>query len=162
MKQNSAEEIFKALRGEDCDTFLALIGDDIDATGDFGRTLLHEAIAHSKVDAAIGLIARGARLDAQDNQGRTPLHYAAMFGQSSLANELLRAGANVNEVDIHGNNPLWTAILNPKVDRDLIRSLVHHGADVESLNKAGRSARGMANAIGDQEILDILEKNGAQ
>ena len=160
MKADESSVVFRSLRSDDCETFLSLADGCLGIVGDLGRSLLHEAIAHGKGDAAYALLERGAQVDARDDLGRTPLHYAAMFGQTGIATRLIEMGADPNAKDIHGNNPLWAAILNPKIDLEFIRILVRNGSSKTSLNKAGKSAISMAEAIGDEAMLKSLENDG--
>lgn len=157
MSTISPTDIFRSLRTDDCATFLALAEGQFHAVGDVGRSLLHEAIAHGKTEAARVLIERHAPVDARDDLERTPLHYAALFSLTDVATLLINAGADPNALDTHGNNPLWTAVLNPNIDHDLIRLLVQSGSSKASRNKAGRSVMDAAEIIGDESILQALE-----
>lgn len=157
MKEDNVSNIFRSLRADTCEKFLPLAAGNLDITGDLGRTLLHEAIAHAKIDSALALIEMGAQLNAKDGLGRTPLHYAAMFNQAEVMKTLIATGGDVNAVDNFGNNPLWTAILNPKIDHEIIGALKHAGSDCKVKNKSGKSVEDMAAMIDNLDIIRILE-----
>ena len=82
-----------------------------------------------------------------------------MFNHAEVVKKLIATGGNVNAVENYGNNPLWTAILNPKIDHNIIRALKRAGSDSHSKNKSGKSVEDMAVVIGDPDILDILESD---
>jgi len=157
MNKNSTTQIFKLLRTGSHEDFIRLATGNVNATSDSNRSLLHEAIAYGKKDSALTLIKLGAELNAKDILGRTPLHYAAMFNQLETVNALINAGSDANEVDKYGNNPLWTAVLTPNINREIIRALMLARSDCYSINKSGSSAIDMAVAIGDKDILSIME-----
>ena len=70
---------------------------------------------------------------------------------------LIAGGGDVNAADSYGNDPLWTAILNPKIDHDIVRTLKRAGSSSFSKNKSGKSVEDMAAAIENPDVLAILE-----
>jgi hypothetical protein len=64
MKADNASDIFRSVRTDHCEVFLSLAAGNLDIIGDLGRTLLHEAIAHAKINSALALIELGAKPNA--------------------------------------------------------------------------------------------------
>ncbi|KAJ5346977.1 uncharacterized protein N7506_000230 [Penicillium brevicompactum] len=108
-----------------------------------GMNLLH--IAASK-NASLGimkmLIDNGIPMDSQDRQGRTPLQVAVTYSSTRAVSLLLRLGANPNfknEIQFWNG---WTALFyaatkssNSRSDnKTIIRTLVKHGAELDSKN----------------------------
>jgi ankyrin repeat protein len=58
--------------------------------------VLHFAMFHGNVDAAMMLIAAKADVDAMDRAGHTPLHIAVKLQQEELVAALLKHNANTN------------------------------------------------------------------
>jgi ankyrin repeat protein len=91
------------------------------------------------INAIIELLENGTSINDVDMNGDTALHKAAWISDMpvKIAQTILRKGANPNL----GNN-LKTAALHLAVDKgvDWIRTLVGHGADVNSKDKYGSTA----------------------
>jgi uncharacterized protein len=150
-KSPEVNDLFRSLRTEGADKFLAA-PIDLNAVGEYGRTLLHEAIAFHKIEIAEALVARGVAVNAQDSKGQTALHYAATFGRPDLARHILETGGDPNIVDKFGNNPLWTAAVAPKKDYALVKLLADHGADPRHKNNAGRSVLDFAKQSENRQL----------
>jgi cytohesin len=88
--------------------FLLAKGANPNATGESGRTPLHEA-AWGKRPLVEALLAHGANVNAKDDHGVTPLHQAARF-YSETVEYLLKNGADVNARTDHGSTPLKWAL----------------------------------------------------
>ncbi|KAL8978406.1 MAG: hypothetical protein Q9177_006413, partial [Variospora cf. flavescens] len=68
----------------------------IEIEDDDGRTPLHGAAFHGRVELLDGLLARGAKLDANDRWQDTPLDHACLNGHLELVKFLICRGAEVN------------------------------------------------------------------
>lgn len=70
LRDNSSELVVSARRGDvKILARLTMEGADLDAQGKHGRTLLHEAIRHGRIDAAAFLLAHGASHTTPDRDG---------------------------------------------------------------------------------------------
>lgn len=89
---------------------LAAYPHDVNLTDDAGRTPLHLAATHCRIDAAKLLLDKGAKIDAKAAGCTTPLHLAAQSGCVDTVNLLLSKGAKVNARDDQGRTPLDRAM----------------------------------------------------
>jgi ankyrin repeat protein len=125
---------------------------DFSVRGAEGRSLLHVAIAHKKLDIAAQLIERSHPLDTRDANGQTPLHYAALLGQGDFVKLLLKKGAAADLPDKHGNGPLWHIVMIPKMpfaERSvLVNDFLERGANPQRENRYGRTPYQMAETQG--------------
>ena len=110
--------------------------------GNFKSFPLHSAANFEKVEAVRKLIEYGADVDAGDEDGWTPLSWASRgdhFKDGSVLRLLLKCGANVNaRADDDGFTPLHRASKNGALE--VVRLLLEHGADVEAVNKDGKTS----------------------
>ena len=83
---------------------------DVNLTDDAGRTPLHLAATHCRIDMARLLLDKGAEIDAKAAGGATALHLAAQAGCVDMVNLLLAKGANANARDDQGRTPLDRAV----------------------------------------------------
>ncbi len=95
--QQSARELFAALRSENVATVARLLDQDpsLNKAKDWlGRTPLHWAAMTGDIDATRALLTHNADPNAADDDGWTPLHVSAFRGDVSLCRVLLDAGAD--------------------------------------------------------------------
>jgi ankyrin repeat protein len=107
---------------------LATYPGDVNLTDDAGRTPLHLAATHCRVDAAKLLLDKGAKVDATAAGGTTPLDLAAQAGCVNIVNLLLSKGAKVNARDDQGLTPLDRAM---RWHRDEVVQLLRAHGGVE-------------------------------
>ncbi|EPS25382.1 hypothetical protein PDE_00315 [Penicillium oxalicum 114-2] len=81
----------------------------IDAAELRGKTALHIATAHDRVDIVQLLLQHNASINACSDGGWTPLHNACERGHEAIVRILLRAGANINSQLLNGVTPLHLA-----------------------------------------------------
>ena len=84
-------------------------GVEIDAVELRGKTALHVATAHDRVDIVLLLLEHGAAVNAASDGGWTPLHNACDKGCEGIVRILLKAGAQVNAQLLNGVTPLHLA-----------------------------------------------------
>ncbi|KAJ0409895.1 hypothetical protein P43SY_005789 [Pythium insidiosum] len=84
-------------------------GEDVDATDDEGRTMLHWAVDRSQREVVELLLARHASPNAQDSDGMTPLHYAVNCEDEDMTQLLVNGGASADIEDNDGETPLSCA-----------------------------------------------------
>lgn len=105
-----------------------------------GMSLLHVAAAKNATAGIIGMLVRyGILVDSQDHWGRTPLQVATEHSCTRAVHLLLQQGANPNFRDTSTFSKGWTALFysvcpkSSKYDnKSIIKTLVMHGADVDS------------------------------
>jgi len=92
----------------------------MDSNIDWGRTALHTAAYHGKVDSIAALIKAGADVNAKEENGYTALHQAASTGDKDAIAALIRAGADVN-----AKTPSFLYFFGRKTAFDLAKSRKH-------------------------------------
>lgn len=147
-----------------------------------GCTALHGAVINGRRHVVQLLVAAGAEKEMIDNGGMTPLHHAAKEGYSAVARVLLMAGVDKDTKDNGGMTPLHYAaekttphymgvvkrgkgsvIVMQKTrganqGRERItRLLLKAGADRNSVNDEGRTARELAEEAGKQRVVEMLD-----
>jgi ankyrin repeat protein len=94
--------------------------------------------------------------------GLTPLMFASPYGPPQTVAKLLGAGAHVNAVDIRKMSPLMLAVATDCANPETVRCLIKAGADVNQKDRNGESVLDWAKKFGNPEIIEALEKAGAQ
>lgn len=83
-----------------------------------GRTPLHYAAMHGRVDAVAVLARAGASVKAADTRGHfQPLHLAADAGQCEAISRLLALGADIEARTVKGFSPLVLAVMKVSLMR---------------------------------------------
>ena len=132
---------------------------DINATDQFGSTLLH-VVAQSTGDRALTeyIISQGANLDAVDQEGYTPLALACTSVYKGPVAALLEAGASPNASPTR--HPLLYAIVSKDVQ--IVKALLDAGASTQAQDKAtGMTAAAAARLYGTSTIAKLLEDHEA-
>lgn len=104
---NNLEQLSKNPEGEDL--LIALL-EAKGSTRDSRELLLHNALAHGLVRAAMKLIYAGANIHMQDAAGLTPLHIAVRENRLAFVSLLLERGSNIFIKDSSGKTALDMAI----------------------------------------------------
>ncbi len=98
----------------DMDTVKALIeaGFDLNSSesGDFGSSLLHNAIRYGQMDVFDYLIEQGADIDYIDAVGWTPLMESIIDSKPEFGRKLVEKGADQSIVNIKGANAKMLAM----------------------------------------------------
>lgn len=132
-------------------------GYSIDEKDNYGRTILYYAIVKGFKDIANELCIAKTNVNNQDKTGKTPLHFAAIHYQPEIAKTLLLHGADVNSKDANGNTPISDAVFNSKGNPDIILLLKEHGADYNTPNNYGMSAKELAESIANYDLAYLFE-----
>ena len=151
-------------------------GATIDYDAPVGRLPLTEAVRLGDASLVALLVGYGADLEVEDEHGRTPLIMASRLAQPNILRVLLVRGANVNARDSDGAtalhriarplgeelNELHPYIHSPTSRRSIgTRLLIEHNADVDALDKMGRTPlyHAMENEL--PRIAEMLLQSGA-
>ena len=141
-------------------------GLDVEAPIKFGRSFLHVAAQHGRIEIARILIDAGAAFNKEDNEQRIPLYYAAQNRSQAMLSLLIEKGARVNHKDRYGKTVLYeviarfrwkreTYLLEDKSSESVTRDgfacstaelLIKHGTEVDSRNNQGRTALSYASS----------------
>lgn len=106
-------------------------GTDINTALSDGRAPLQHAVEYGGVVMVRLLLDNGAVLDARDSSGISAIDQAILTGRTQVAEVLRVAGAAFDP-----NALLLKATHNGVTDRDILRYLLRHGADLEAREAA--------------------------
>jgi len=163
-------------------------GADVDFRNQQGFTPLHVAAQKGHNKVAELLIAKGANVNTSGRLiGTTPLDSAALLGHKEMVELLIDSGADINPQIITGETPLQRAeqrghsaiaeILRKhggkagevtlqlailKGQKDVAKSLITGGADVNAKGLLGRTPLDWAIMGGKNELADLLRKHGGK
>ncbi|KAI9801171.1 MAG: hypothetical protein M1825_003445 [Sarcosagium campestre] len=90
---------------------LTVHGEDVNATGWHGETLLHTAATYGDLELVV-LLLRFNAVDKQDRSGRLALHMAAQRGDMLMTQLLMRPTSNIKVKDHRGHTPLHLSLLH--------------------------------------------------
>ncbi|KAJ5198757.1 uncharacterized protein N7498_007874 [Penicillium cinerascens] len=130
---------------------------------------LHIAAAKNVAPAILKMLLNaGLYVDSLDRQGRTPLQVAVAHSSIRAVRKLLEYGANASFKNMSEYWRGWTALffaLKPKStkndNRTIIRTLIMHGAPVDSSNYAHETPLLYAVSRGATKQAQILLEYGA-
>jgi len=163
-------------------------GAEVDFRNQQGFTPLHVAAQKGHNKVAELLIAKGANVNTSGRLiGTTPLDSAALLGHKEMVELLIDSGADINPQIITGETPLQRAeqrghsaiaeILRKhggkagevtlqlailKGQKDVAKSLITGGADVNAKGLLGRTPLDWAIIGGKNELADLLRKHGGK
>ena len=163
-------------------------GADVEIRNQQGFTPLHVAAQKGHNKVAELLIAKGANINTSGRLiGTTPLDSAALLGHKEMVELLIDSGADINPQIITGETPLQRAeqrghsaiaeILRKhggkagevtlqlailKGQKDVAKSLITGGADVNAKGLLGRTPLDWAIIGGKNELADLLRKHGGK
>ncbi|MCB1758961.1 MAG: ankyrin repeat domain-containing protein [Gammaproteobacteria bacterium] len=165
-------------------------GSDINQLNSDGLRPLHVASAQGDQAIVRLLLEHKAQIDAPDSKGETPLMAAVLNGRTQIAELLIKNGArydatqllfaavergvkdrdvyrllvslnaDMNSIGSDGETPLTKAIrANARV---LVKNLINHGADPNQPERNNLYPLTLAERLGDEDIIRLLHRNGAQ
>ncbi|KAF5695164.1 transcription activator acu-15 [Fusarium denticulatum] len=124
------------------------------------RTALLHAVANGYEAITGRLITAGAKIDTIDDAGYTALMLATISGSSNLVERLLMLGANVDTKEWrHEKNPLLYAAEHGF--ETCVDLLLNAGAEVDFVDKSGRTPLSWAAGHGHANIVSLLLQKGA-
>ena len=161
-------------------------GADVTATDRLGRTALHAAVETGRPGLALALLEAGAAVDAAFTdrvpalrgdyisrapyKGATPFWLAAQQANLPMMRLLLEAGAEPTRRNAFGTTPLMVAsglgendARRPPDHRveDAVRLLLSLGADVDAVDRGGRTALHGAAGMWEDGVIQLLVDYGA-
>ncbi|HKY33255.1 MAG TPA: ankyrin repeat domain-containing protein [Candidatus Polarisedimenticolia bacterium] len=123
-------ELFEAVARGDTARVADLLEQSPDlvrASGAHGKTALHLAAEHDRLDEARLLLGAGADIEARTSWGASPLDWAAVMGSSRVAEELMSRGA--------GGSTLLTAAALGRLAE--VRAIVESEQDLATHRRRG-------------------------
>ncbi|XP_034564357.1 ankyrin repeat domain-containing protein 61-like [Notolabrus celidotus] len=138
--------------------------------GEGHQRALHLSVRFAAHSAVHILSSYGANVDAVDDSGMTPLHMAAGMLRKDHIVSLIQEGADVNTGVKHSENtPLHLAAMTVAMrtsktlndDIGCISALLEQGAEVNAENKAGMTPLQQACSMGNEELVDLMLRHGA-
>ncbi len=158
-REKGSSQLFQSIRAGNWMLYQSLIEscNNLNQINEFGKSLLHEAIAYEQEKIALDLIDRKIDVLLQDNMAQVPLHYVCFYPNINIASALITAAWPVIDIrDVKGNTPLWYAVFNARGKYDLVKLLIDHHANPLSINRAGKTPLDLAIQIGDEALVQIL------
>ncbi|XP_067679343.1 ankyrin repeat domain-containing protein 50-like [Haliotis asinina] len=139
------------------------LGMNIDSRDVDGKTPLMLCALMEPQSWGIGiarhLIENGANLTLRDKAGLNALHYACIYERDELVKVFLHAiDFDLNQTDKHGNTALHYCVQSGNADmvKLLVEHLQRYGLTLEKENKAGITARSLAQKLTWAECVEIL------
>jgi len=158
---NINAELIQASRNGRTETVAMLLekGADMNATDNYGETVLQWASENGHTEIVTMLLKKGADVNAKRNCGNTALSSASYRGYTEIVKMLLKNGAIVNAEDNHGWTALQLASENGRIET--VQMLLDKGADVNAKMEYGYTAFSKASKNGHTEIVVMLLDKGA-
>ena len=129
-----------------------------------GYTCLHYAVLVRQYvfpkETLKTFIDHGADVNAINKDGKTALLIACMKRNEHAINVFLNADANPSTADTTGDTCLHYAV-SEFCSRETLQTIIHHGADVNGINKDGKTALMIACLMRNIDAIDILLNAGA-
>ena len=137
-------------------------GADVNTAHGDGMTALHWAATNGDAELTNMLLHGGGKVVSRTRLGGyTPLALAAEAGHGAVVAALIKAFADANAADTSGTSVLMLAAASG--DRDTIRVLIEHGADIHARESAmEQTALMFAAAYNRVNAIEILLAHGAQ
>ncbi|MEC1526245.1 ankyrin repeat domain-containing protein [Neobacillus niacini] len=153
-------DIFTLARFGDLESFKKkFVLEDINKKNEYGNGLLHYSIAGNKFDISMFLIKNGIDVNMTDADGNTSLHLICEHPNLDVAKEIFTQGGDLNIRNKFGNNAVWAAVFNCKGRYYyMVELFMKYNPDTTTKNKAGRSPLDFAKQVGNDKLVNLLEK----
>ncbi len=126
-----------------------------------GWSPIHYAAMKKNIPTMQALLDGGFNVNQKSKKGLTPLLVSLMSGNVEMAKFLIDNGADVNmRTKKHGTTPLMYALWK-SCRKDLIKTLLFHGADVNSRDSIKKTPLHYARLCSDRSVFLYLLKEGA-
>lgn len=122
----------------------------LQSTNELGKTPLHYAASHNRLDSMQALVTYELDINAQDDTGLTALHICAGRNMRPLLRFLIRHGADVSIQDDFGDTALHHAAMKGSVE--CVNDLLKVRVDPWTKNNDGLTAMDLAERFGHQRI----------
>ena len=136
--KKSFDDYFTAIVRQDKPALQSLLAGGIpeDAVDTDKRTPLMHAIAHHSDNLQLirEILKSTPDVNAQDFEGLTALHFATRRVAVEVVALLLEHDVDVDLPDKHGNTPLLATAFNKPASKELVRLLIHAGANKMARN----------------------------
>lgn len=119
-----------------------------------GHSVLMRAAMRNVAEAAVHLLAAGARLEQRDARGRTALFYAARYDATDVLDVLVRTPVDRAARDADGNTALQAMAEKGQVAT--AQRLLDMHVDANARNRAGDTALIIAARAGNTEVTRLL------
>lgn len=131
----------------------------VNATGEGGRSALHQAASAGHVAIVQTLLDAGADVRKRDENSLDAWLLAAPAGQTGVMEALLEAGADLDAVDGEGRDALMRALDDGQANAALARWLRERGMDTQRLDIHGQRALDRAVASGRWSLVAAIDPN---
>lgn len=128
------------------------------------KALMFKACELGDLESVRNLLEQDDLLEVRHEKGWTPLIVAAHSGHDSVVELLLEKGANANGDNGRGTTVFMyakSAAAKTGDFRTMIR-LISAGAQLNALDRFGRTALDYADELGCSSVVEFMEQNGAQ
>ena len=130
-------------------------------TDKYGDSSLHSAICgYCSKETVQDLINHGAHVNAADNIGDTAISLASSIAQREIVKLLLLERADPNITNADGDACLHRAV-NANCSDEMLKDLILYGADVNAVNKKGRTPLLLSCIFGQMDSVRALLEAGA-
>jgi ankyrin repeat protein len=136
-------------------SYLAEKGAELNALDNNGTAPLHSLASRGNADGARILLAKGADINIKAPNQSTALHFAALSRRVDMIRLLVEGKADLESRDQQGRTPL-VAAAREMAGPGVIRTLLDLGANIESVDKSGATALGLAAWRGSADVVSLL------
>ncbi|CAF1331675.1 unnamed protein product [Adineta ricciae] len=166
--QKGMLQVVELLLNAGADTHIAPFGNLADELNITGWTPLYAAMKSRKFDVVKLLLKRGADPNAVTKLGSTPFLLASEICDLDVIEACVEANADLDfapsgpdadSLNITGQTALFMATLKDRVD--VVKFLIHRGAQVNVQNRYGVSPLLLCAESGNQELVRALVEAGA-
>lgn len=120
---------------------------------------IFQAIRTDEFSTLRRLAADPALLESRDGRGTTPLVLASYLGKTEATRILVEAGADLDAQGVTGTALMGASF---KGYQNVARYLLDAGADPNVRHANGQTALAFARQFDQSEMVDLLERRGAE